>query len=627
MSDAETTNFARKRKQRPIIVGIIFAISAVALLAWFVASKIDQDMRDNLLLQARLSERAINIERIQSLSGTEKDADNPDYIRLKKQLSSIRSANPKYRFLYIMGHNASGEVFFFVDSEPSGSKDYSPPGQIYHTPTPELINIFDNGQEFVEGPLLDEWGKWISALVPIIDKQTGKVIALLGIDVNADSWAWDIAIRTSQPIGLVLVLLICILTFTEISLRKQSEKALYETNRHLETANKLANIMAEQAQSASIAKSEFLANMSHEIRTPMNGVIGLTDLLLDTKLDDEQRHYVETLHTSSELLMALINDILDFSKIEAGKLDLQTVDFDLRSMLDDFANIVTPHAREKNLEFICYADPNVPSHVVGDYARLRQVLLNLASNAIKFTNKGEVAVKASLISETPTEATIRFSVKDTGIGITADKHHKLFQKFSQLDASTKRKYGGTGLGLAISKSLVEMMGGEIGIASEEGRGSEFWFTTHLNKQIAQECSPKAMHPHASEIHVLIIEENATNREALNKQLCAWGMRVETTSDVSTTMQTLGHARNVKDPFNIVLINNYVPPMDWASLLQIIRTDAMIKNAKLVLMAPLDKRNKSEGTGQLRLAARLNKPIQYSELFSCFHALLTEKPTT
>ncbi|MDD2707070.1 MAG: PAS domain S-box protein [Verrucomicrobiae bacterium] len=275
----------------------------------------------------------------------------------------------------------------------------------------------------------------------------------------------------------------------DITERKRAEEEWIKANRQLKEATLHANELAKQAGKANVAKSEFLANMSHEIRTPMNGIIGMNGLLLLTELDDDQRRYAEVVRNCGESLLALINDILDLSKIEAGKLELETLDFDLRVLFDDFAEMMAVSAHDKKLEFGCVVDPDVPLRLRGDAGRLRQVLINLTGNAIKFTREGGVSVRASLVSETEDHAMVRFLVKDSGIGIPEEKQTILFQKFTQVDASITRQYGGTGLGLAISKQLVALMGGEIGVNSQEGKGAEFWFTARLGKQVRMGAAP------------------------------------------------------------------------------------------------------------------------------------------
>ena len=408
-------------------------------------------------------------------------------------------------------------------------------------------------------------------------------------------------------------------TSLDITAQKEAEREMRDTNYQLANAMSRAIELAAESDSANTAKSEFLANMSHEIRTPMNGVIGMTGLLLDTALDKDQRRYAETVRTSANALLALLNDILDFSKIEAGKVELETLDFELRELLDDFALGLGLRAQEAGLEFICAADPNVPSRLQGDPGRLRQILLNLAGNAVKFTENGEVAVRISLVSDEGDRVVLRFSIKDTGVGIAKDKQRHLFEKFTQADASTTRRYGGTGLGLAISRQLAEMMGGQIGLESTENAGSEFWFTARFSKGEGASAGPRSRAIHG--VRILVVDDNATNREVLAAELTAWGARWEEAADGPAALEALRSAREAGDPFCAAVLDMQMPGMDGTGLARAVKGDDALASTPLVLMTSLGTRNTARRKNETLFAASLVKPVRQSDLFDALAAVI------
>jgi two-component system sensor histidine kinase/response regulator len=417
-------------------------------------------------------------------------------------------------------------------------------------------------------------------------------------------------------------------TVRDITAQKRTERDLHQAIEELERANsrleaaiERANSMALEAQMASIAKSRFLANMSHEIRTPMNGVIGMIELLLNTELSEEQCRYAETVRSSGEALMGIINDILDFSKIEADKLEMETLDFDLRVMLEDTAELLALRAHEKHLDFICRIDPEVPTFLRGDPGRLRQILVNLGGNAIKFTDRGEVCIQVTLELETGDRIKARFEVRDTGIGIPQDKIGILFNAFQQVDATTTRRFGGTGLGLAISKRLVEIMGGEIGIESAEGRGSTFRFTIVLGKQPYRDRGEEMPRADLRDARVLAVDDNATNRLVLAEQMASWGLRHAGAESASKALEMLRAARVAGDPFRIVLTDMQMPVMDGESLGRAIKDDPELRDTLLVMMTSLGRRGDARRLNAIGFSAYLTKPVKQSQLYDCLATVL------
>ncbi|WP_447970912.1 response regulator [Nitrospira sp. M1] len=508
------------------------------------------------------------------------------------ELRRVREEAQKAVKAKLEGETELRRLASFPESNPNPIIEVNGDGQVRYL-NPAAQTIYDEHRHASEiHPLIHD-------LPAIIEKLKTSGQPSYGREIYMDHVIYEQEITLLPDFNAIRVYSI------DITTRKCAELELLEAK--------------ERAEAAVKAKSEFLAMMSHEIRTPMNGVIGMTGLLLETALTPQQHHLADTVRGSGEALLTIINDILDFSKIEAGKLELETIDFNLRTSLEETLELVASKAAEKDLELIGLVSANVPVNLRGDPGRLRQILLNLIGNAIKFTEHGEVSVQVQLLQEEAEYVVLRVEVADTGIGISPEATAKLFASFSQADSSTTRKYGGTGLGLAICKQLVEQMHGKIGVESVPNEGSTFWMTIQLEKQSEQVVLPQC--DQLRGLRLCIVDAHRANRDLLARYAEEWGMTCVTAATSTEALTCFHAAEQEKEPFDLAIVGMKMSEMDGVALARTIKANASFSAVRLILLTALGQGIDSVIAREAGFEGYVTKPIRMQSLYDCFATVM------
>jgi len=564
--------------------------------------------------------------------------DDPLYMELIERLQTWVRLNPSVHAISTIRRDEEGRLRRIVNSESRAAAADSdlgrkgkrqPIGELCEDVPPGVERAL-NGAPAFDGELhTDRRGVWVNAAVPLL-RGDGTIDGSLGVEFAADAWITTILGARGFVLGFAAVLILILagssaivaILREDITQREMLSRELQSKSRSLENLNGKLAAARDSAELANRAKSEFLANMSHEIRTPMNGILGLTELLLQSNLTPDQRRNLELVNSSGEALMTILNDILDFSKIEANMLAIDPIEFDPREIVGNSMKLLGIRAQQKGLELTCRVLPTVPKNVIGDAGRIRQILVNLVGNAIKFTHEGEVAVTIADVSRSDDRVELLCSVRDTGIGIPADRRQTIFQPFVQADGSTTRHYGGTGLGLAICTRLVELMGGRIWVESIVDVGSTFSFQIPCRlageKSAAQDDSRVAIVP---KLRVLVVDDNSTNRLILKEMLSAWRMDVTVVEHGRLVAEAIREAHLAGVPFNVALLDVHMPEMDGFAVARLVAGMPEAKDMITVMLSSSDAMHHRQELEQLHVGAYLTKPVKQSELLETILGLI------
>ncbi|MFN8587073.1 MAG: ATP-binding protein [Candidatus Eisenbacteria bacterium] len=598
---------AQRGHAAPRAASVIGAALLVPVLAggWVITEQAGNDARTSIqhMLMGYAPTYAADLgamghERIRP--GT--PADDPQYLRMIESQKRWLEANPSVNDIYTFRLDPDGTLRLIVDSETdydrngrfAGERESRTAiGEPYDDKNPELMAAFRGESRFQSQPYTDRWGTWVSAYAPL-HGTNGRVDAVLGVDFDAKLWNGAIQRARFSVMSYLFVFVLFVTAGVWLF-------SLMQRNQEL-------------AVQASRAKSEFLATMSHEIRTPMNGVSGMASLLLDTPLTAEQKEFAGTIKSSADSLLAIINDILDFSKIEAGKMTLEPVAFDFRRACADIVDLLAGKAREKGVALELDYAPGVPQRVVGDPVRLRQVVLNLAGNAVKFTAKGHVRVRVTHAGGTGDTAWLKVEIEDTGIGIPPEAQATIFEKFTQADGSTTRKFGGTGLGLSISRQLVALMGGDLALKSEPGKGSTFGFTVSLlvapAGALESDSSVPALPREKLGRHVLLVEDNEVNQRVAKHLLHKLGCTLEVAGNGVLALERLAAPHE----FDLVLMDCQMPEMDGFEATRRYRErEQGADRLPIIAMTANAMQGDRERCMEAGMDDYLTKPVQPSEL--------------